>query len=114
MVIVQIESKEAVARLDEMASVPGVDVICIGPQDLSISLNVHGEFTNPIFLEAVAKIVEVSSRYNIPVGMVSRDANSFKLWHEMGIRFLVCGSDGSLLSQAAKQDIAILREITGE
>jgi 2-keto-3-deoxy-L-rhamnonate aldolase RhmA len=114
MVIVQIESKEAVERLDEMASVPGVDVICVGPQDLSISLGVHGEFTNPIFLETIAKIVEVSSRYNIPVGMVSRDANSFKLWHEMGIRFLVCGSDGSMLLQAAKSDIAILRGITGE
>lgn len=113
MVIVQVESKEAVERLDEMASVPGVDVVCIGPQDLSISLGVHGEFNHPLFLETVAKIVAACSRHNVPVGMVSRDANSFKLWHEMGIRFLVCGSDGSLLLQAARQDIAVLRSVTG-
>jgi 2-keto-3-deoxy-L-rhamnonate aldolase RhmA len=113
MVIVQVESQEAVDRLDEIASVPGLDVVCIGPQDLSISLGVPGAFDDPIFLKTVATVVEKCSRHNIPVGMVSREAKSFKTWHEMGIRFLVCGSDGSLLLQAARQDIAILREITG-
>jgi 2-keto-3-deoxy-L-rhamnonate aldolase RhmA len=54
------------------------------------------------------------AKHNIPVGMVSRDANSFKRWYEMGIRFLVCGSDGSLLLQAARQDVAVLRTITGK
>ena len=90
-----------------------MDVVCIGPQDLSISLGVPGAFDHPKFIETVATIVEKCARHNVPVGMVSRDARTFKLWHEMGIRFLVCGSDGSLLLQAAKQDVAILREITG-
>lgn len=114
MVIVQVESKEAVERLNEMASVPGVDVVCVGPQDLSISLGVHGKFDDPLFLEYIAKIVEICSKYNVPVGMVSREAGSFKRWHEMGIRFLVCGSDGSLLLQAAQRDVALLREVTNK
>src|SRR3954452_694422 len=113
MVIVQVESKEAVDRLEDMASVPGVDVVCIGPQDLSISLGVHGEFEHPLFLETVERIVAACSKHNVPVGIVSREANTFKRWHEMGIRFLVCGSDGSLLLQAARSDIAILNSITG-
>lgn len=113
MVIVQVESKEAVDRLDEMAAVPGLDVVCIGPQDLSISLGVHGQFDHPLFLETVARIVSACARHKVPVGMVSRDVNTFKRWYEMGIRFLVCGSDGSLLLQAARQDVAVLRGITG-
>lgn len=113
MVIVQVESKEAVERLDELASVPGLDVVCIGPQDLSISLGVPGAFDHPLFLETVATIVERCARHNIPVGMVSREATAFARWHEMGIRFLVCGSDGSMLIQAARQDVATLRGITG-
>jgi 2-keto-3-deoxy-L-rhamnonate aldolase RhmA len=114
MVIVQVESKEAVERLDELASVPGLDVVCIGPQDLSISLGVPGAFDHPLFLETVATIVERCAKYNIPVGMVSREAAAFARWHEMGIRFLVCGSDGSMLVQAARQDVATLRGITGQ
>jgi 2-dehydro-3-deoxyglucarate aldolase/4-hydroxy-2-oxoheptanedioate aldolase len=113
MVIVQVESTEAVDQLDEIASVPGLDVVCIGPQDLSISLGIPGAFDDPLFNATVSTIVEKCARHSVPVGMVSREARSFQKWHDMGIRFLVCGSDGSLLLQAARQDIAILREITG-
>lgn len=113
MVIAQIESKEAVDRIDEIASVPGLDVLCIGPQDLSISLGVHGAFDDPLFLEHVERVVAGCRPYNVAVGMVSREVNTFKRWHEMGIRFLVCGSDGSLLLQAARGDVAVLRSITG-
>lgn len=113
MVIVQVESKEAVDRLDELASVPGVDVVCIGPQDLSISLDVHGKFDDPLFVETVGRICETCAKYGVAVGMVSRDTPSFQRWHDMGIRFLVCGSDGSLLLRAAQQDVAALRTISG-
>jgi 2-keto-3-deoxy-L-rhamnonate aldolase RhmA len=113
MVVVQVESKEAVDQLEEMASVPGLDVVCIGPQDLSISLGVHGQFDHPLFLETVAKAAAACAKHNVPLGMVSRDVNSFKGWYDMGIRFLVCGSDGSLLLQAARQDVAVLKSITG-
>jgi 2-keto-3-deoxy-L-rhamnonate aldolase RhmA len=114
MVIVQVESTGAVDQIEELASVPGLDVVCVGPQDLSISLGVHGEFEHPEFLKTIERVVAGCAKHNIPVGMVSRDANSFKRWYEMGIRFLVCGSDGSLLLQAARQDVAVLQTITGK
>lgn len=113
MVIVQVESIEAVARIDEIASVPGVDVVCIGPQDLSISLGVHGAYDDPRFVETVAKVIAGCTRHNVAVGMVSRDVQSFRRWYEMGIRFLVSGSDGSLLLQAARSDVTALKSITG-
>jgi 4-hydroxy-2-oxoheptanedioate aldolase len=113
MVIAQIESKEAVERIDEIASVPGLDVLCIGPQDLSISLGVHGAFEDPLFLEHVEKVIAGCKRHNVAVGMVSREVNTFTRWYGMGIRFLVCGSDGSLLLQAARSDVAALKRITG-
>jgi 2-keto-3-deoxy-L-rhamnonate aldolase RhmA len=114
MVIVQVESTGAVDIIDDIASVPGLDVVCVGPQDLSISLGVHGEFDHPLFLETIEKIVAGCARHNIPVGMVSREVESFKRWYEMGIRFMACGSDGSLLLRAARQDVATLRAIAGD
>jgi 2-keto-3-deoxy-L-rhamnonate aldolase RhmA len=110
MVIVQVESRVAIERLDEIASVPGVDVVCVGPQDLSIDLGLHGEFDHPDFVQAIQEIVAACERRRVAIGMVSRDAVSFRFWHELGIRFLVCGSDGALLAQAAARDVAVLRE----
>jgi 2-dehydro-3-deoxyglucarate aldolase/4-hydroxy-2-oxoheptanedioate aldolase len=112
MVIVQVESREAVANLNGIASVPGLDVVCIGPQDLSIDLGVHGQFDHPTFIDTVKEIVAACSKHNIPVGMVSREAASFRQWYDLGIRFLVCNSDGNYIVQGATRDVQTLREIT--
>lgn len=113
MVIAQIESKEAVDRIDEIASVPGLDVLCVGPQDLSISLGLHGKFDHPEFIAVIERIVAGCAKHNVAVGMVSREPKSFQGWHDMGIRFLVCSSDGSLLLRGAQEDVATLKSITG-
>ncbi len=110
MVVVQVESKLAIERLDAIAAVPGVDVVCVGPQDLSIDLGLHGEFDHPVFVQAIQQVVAACTRRGVAVGMVSRDASTFRFWHDLGIRFLVCNSDGALLSQAAARDVATLRE----
>ena len=110
MVVVQVESDAAIRILPEIAAVPGVDVVCVGPQDLSIDLGLHGQFDHPDFVAKVGEIVAACQPRGIAVGMVSRDAGSFRGWHDLGIRFLVCGSDGALLAQAAARDIATLRE----
>jgi 2-keto-3-deoxy-L-rhamnonate aldolase RhmA len=114
MVIVQVESPEAVGNLHGIVTVPGLDVVCIGPQDLSINLGVPGEFDHPTFIDTVKEIVAACSRHNIPVGMVNREAHTFRQWYDLGIRFLVCNSDGSYVLQGATRDVQTLREITGD
>jgi 2-keto-3-deoxy-L-rhamnonate aldolase RhmA len=114
MVIVQIESPEGIENLESMVTVPGVDVICVGPQDLSINLGLHGKFDDGGFIDAIRRINEVCEEHGIPTGMVSRDAASFKRWNELGCRFLVCNSDLSLLYQQASRDTATLRELLGD
>jgi 2-dehydro-3-deoxyglucarate aldolase/4-hydroxy-2-oxoheptanedioate aldolase len=111
MVIVQVESQAAVANLNGIASVPGLDVVCIGPQDLSIDLGLPGQFDHPTFIETVTEIVAACAKYGIPVGMVSREAASFRQWYGLGIRFLVCNSDGNYIVQGAARDLQTLREI---
>lgn len=113
MIVVQIESTEGVANLDAIASVPGIDVMLIGPQDLSISLGVHGDFSDPIFLEAAEKVAAAGKRHGVATGMVERDAAAFKRWYDMGMRFLVCNSDGNMLRQAAANDVKVIAGFAG-
>jgi 2-dehydro-3-deoxyglucarate aldolase/4-hydroxy-2-oxoheptanedioate aldolase len=113
MVVVQIESPEVAARADEIASVPGIDVVCVGPQDLSINMGIPGKFDDPVFIETIAGVAQAAARHGVACGMVSRDASSFRRWYEVGCRFLVCNSDLSLLNQQASRDRQTLEEVTG-
>lgn len=112
MVIVQVETPQAVANLDAITAVPGLDVVCIGPTDLTINLGIPGQDEHPSFLAAVEEIVTTCRRHGIAVGTVGREAAAFRRWHEMGIRFLVCSSDGNMIAQGATRDVQVLREIT--
>jgi 4-hydroxy-2-oxoheptanedioate aldolase len=110
MVVVQIESLEGVKQLEAIASVPGLDVVCVGPQDLSISMDLHGEFGHPAFMETLQQIVDVCSRHGVATGMVEREPGAMKRWYEMGMRFLVVNNDGNMLLQSATRDVAAIKE----
>ena len=56
LVCVQIETQQAVDHIDEILSVPGVDAVMIGPNDLSLSLGVFTQWESPKFKDAIGKI----------------------------------------------------------
>lgn len=108
--VLQIESREGVDNAEAIAAVEGVDVLLIGPQDLSVSLGVHGDFSHPTFLEAAQEVVNAAQKHGKASGMVEKDPNAFRRWHEMGMRFLVCDSDSNMLYKAASDDVKALNE----
>jgi 4-hydroxy-2-oxoheptanedioate aldolase len=63
-----IETVEAIDNIDEIFSVEGVDCAYVAPFDLSTSLGISGQFTNPIFVEAVRKVEAAAKRASIPLG----------------------------------------------
>ncbi len=58
IVIAQIETKQGVEHADEIAAVEGIDALFVGPNDLSISLGIPGDVTNPIEIEAINKVAD--------------------------------------------------------
>jgi 2-dehydro-3-deoxyglucarate aldolase/4-hydroxy-2-oxoheptanedioate aldolase len=112
MVVVQIESQEGINNLEGIASVPGLDVVCVGPQDLSISLGVHGDFSAPVFIEAIEQIVATCTPHGVAVGMVEREAAQLERWHNRGCRFLVCNAESNMIYQSASRDVEVLRSFT--
>lgn len=110
--IVQVETMAAVERIDEFAAVPGIDVICVGPQDLSISLGLTGQFDHPTFVEAVTHVMERVSAAGKTAGMVERDARRFERWHAAGCRFFALNTDINMIFNAAKADVDTVRGFT--
>ena len=63
MLVVQVETKEAVERLDDLLSVPGVDAALIGPTDLSLALGVGGQMEHPALVAAIEATMAACARH---------------------------------------------------
>jgi 2-dehydro-3-deoxyglucarate aldolase/4-hydroxy-2-oxoheptanedioate aldolase len=109
VLVVQIETMNAVERIDEISAVENVDVICVGPQDLSISLGKAGQFDDPTFVEAVTHVTKQVAAAGKVAGMVERDARRFERWHAAGGRFFACNTDTNMIYMSAKADVDVVR-----
>ncbi|KAG7105423.1 2-keto-3-deoxy-L-rhamnonate aldolase like protein [Verticillium longisporum] len=115
-VFVMIESPEAVDRIDDIASVEGVDVIMVGSNDLSIELGIPGKWDSPVFDDAVRKISQAAKRHGrllALAGIYDRPDIMHKCIHEYGVRWIVVQHDLSMMAKfmsAAVKDVVALEE----
>lgn len=99
MVIIIVEQKEAVERIDEILDVPGIDVVFVGPNDLSYSFGDRGRQT-PQVEAAIAKVLAAAKKRNIPAGRTAGAGNLPQLIKQ-GFVFFQGPSELSLLRGGA-------------
>src|SRR5882757_6595132 len=100
--IVQIETTEVLDHLDEVASLPGIDVLFIGPSDLSMALGVFGQFDHALFKDALKATVSAARKSGKAVGILLANPDDFATYHEMGIRMIASGADSSFVAAGAR------------
>lgn len=102
LVVIQIETKEALEQVDAIAAVSGVDVLFIGPNDLSISLGVAGPPTSETMVAAIAKVVAACQRHNRHCAIQLADVELSRHWAANGIPMISFGSETGLLVNAGQ------------
>jgi 2-dehydro-3-deoxyglucarate aldolase/4-hydroxy-2-oxoheptanedioate aldolase len=107
--VVQIESRRAVAVVAGIAAVPGVDVLFVGPRDLSTDLGCPGRFDHPDFVAALDRVLVAAKDAGIAAGILAGDAVTAAAYRDLGFRFVGVGSDASLLARAAADAVTRLR-----
>jgi 2-keto-3-deoxy-L-rhamnonate aldolase RhmA len=110
--IVQVESRRALAAVDDIAAVPGVDVLFVGPRDLSTDLGCPGRFDHPEFGRALDQVLGAARRAGIAAGILAGDERQAAAYETRGFRFVGVGSDASLLAQTASTALTNLRRRT--
>lgn len=100
-VLVQVETKQALANLDAIAAVPGVDGVFIGPGDLHASLGYAGEQANPAVLPIIDKALGDVKRAGKAPGILTGNQELAKRWLALGSLFVAVGSDVSILARGA-------------
>lgn len=106
-----IETREAMAILDDILALEGIDAVFVGPSDLSIALS-GGATVNPTSPEvddAIRHIVSRASAVGKPVAIYAQSAERAKAFVEMGAKVVTVMSDANLLRVATKQALQIIR-----
>ena len=101
MVIVIVERPVAIERIEEIAAVPGIDVIFMGLNDLSYGYGVGGQLNAPVMHAAIKRVMTAARKHGIAVGGPG-GATVIKGMIDQGFRFIQGPSDLSLLQTAAR------------
>lgn len=101
--ILQIETVAALQRLEEIAAVPGIDGLFIGPADLAASMGHPGNPSHPDVIETIATAIRRIQAAGKPAGFLSADQKMLDLVVEAGCVFTAIDIDAGLLQRAAKQ-----------
>jgi 2-keto-3-deoxy-L-rhamnonate aldolase RhmA len=107
--VVQFESVTALDRANELLSVPGLDIMMVGPADLSISLGVPGQTEHPLLVSAVDRLIDQCVKHNVVPGIQTRSIASAKFWAERGMRFVGAGAEHGLLMEKAREAVTTLQ-----
>jgi 2-keto-3-deoxy-L-rhamnonate aldolase RhmA len=113
-VIVQLETPEAVANLEAIAAVPGVDAVFLGPADLSGAMGLVGQLTHPDVMALMARAAERCKALKMHVGTVGGTPEVVAQYRAAGFDFVGIASDLGLLMRAAQGAITALKTAGAE
>ncbi|MEG9431384.1 HpcH/HpaI aldolase family protein [Terriglobus sp. ADX1] len=102
LVVCVIEEAEAVERIEEIAAMPGIDVIFIGVSDLSFSLGLRGRQDEPLLEEAITKIVTAAERNGKWLGRPAGSAEDVRRFQQQGFQFFQSVTELGLMKLGAK------------
>lgn len=101
--VMQIETVEALENVDEIAAVDGVNVLFVGPLDLSVNLGCPGDIQHPDFISALEKVSKAAEARGKWAGILLPDPSAIDQALERGFRFLAVGSDGGWVAAGVSQ-----------
>jgi 2-keto-3-deoxy-L-rhamnonate aldolase RhmA len=102
-------------RLDQILAVPGLDGVVIGPHDLSLSLGVPEQYSDPRFDAAVEEIVSKVREKGLGVGIhFPYDPNLQVKWARKGLNIILHSADIFLFQQGLQRDITTIRQVMGD
>lgn len=101
LVMAQIETNEGIANADEILAVDGVDIVFLGPSDLSVALGVPGQAKHQSVLDVIedlTKKIVAAGKYS---GTIARTPEDYAYWRDRGVKLFLTGSN-MLLASATK------------
>jgi len=107
----QIETPEGIANADAIAAVDGVDVLFVGPTDLTYTMGIRDQLAHPQFIEALKQVAVAAKRHGKAAGILVQTQDMVEKCRDMGYTFMALGSDGGSVAAGLKANAAILKKL---
>lgn len=101
LIVVQVENSEAIDNIAEIAAVPGIDIVFIGPRDLSATLGKLNQFSDPVVAAEIGRAEQAILKSGKLMGSTALNGKIAREMSARGHRFIISGSDATLLGSAA-------------
>jgi 2-keto-3-deoxy-L-rhamnonate aldolase RhmA len=108
LIATKIETATGVDLIEEIISVPGIDIAFVGHMDLSVSLGVPGKYEHPRFRQAVDRVIEACKAHGKTGGCLVATPDAALHWIAKGYRFVGFGTDVQLLASAFRGAMAAI------
>lgn len=107
--VVQIETADGVANAADIATVDGVDVLFVGPTDLSYNLGLPDQFDAPRFVEALRAVSAAARQHGKAAGILALNPGLVSVCRDLGYTFVALGSDGGAVRSGLLSYLATLK-----
>ena len=115
LVVVMLESPQAIQNCEAIAAVKGIDALLIGTNDLCFEMGIPGQFNDPRVAEAYTKMIAACRKHGKFPGMGGMYTAELLERHiGMGVQLILAGSDFSLLMQAGAARAKLVRGFEGK
>jgi 4-hydroxy-2-oxoheptanedioate aldolase len=108
--LTQIETVDALENAAEIAAVDGVDVLFVGPMDLTTSMGIPGQYGDARFHDALGEVADAAKRAGKAAGILLLDPANLPLCRELGYTVVALGSDGGSVQVGLRESLRKLKE----
>lgn len=109
VVVVQVEHRDAVAQIDAIVRVRGVDAVLVGPYDLSASMGLMGQVEHPEVQAAITRVTQACRAAGMPAGIFGVHAAAVRPWIAAGYTLIAAATDMGMLGLAARNLLSQFR-----
>lgn len=106
LVVVHIENREMAERVEEICQIPEIDVVFVGPADMSQSLGIPGKSKDPRVVEIALHVIETAERCG-KAGGIAAGKDNMDMYIQHGARYIMYSSDAALFAGALKNAVSL-------
>lgn len=113
LLIVQVESPTAVKNIGDILAVKGIDAAFIGPNDLTQSMGILGQYEHPDYIAALDHVIKMAKKTQKFAGTQAASAPELAPWINKGMTLNLWGTEIAILMNAAKEGVAKFKKNKG-
>ena len=107
--LIQIETARGVEEIESLITVPGVDGVIVGMEDLALSLGLGGDTRHALAVKMLDRIVTACEKHHVPWGLHLADVERLEQWIQRGMQLVTFSSDVWMFQQVLGSGVPLLR-----